>query len=56
MEYLCLMSLVEAATNMAIGYGGAITVQLLTFPRFGLPARLDDVFSTGTVCVSAYIA
>ncbi|WP_211100070.1 DUF7220 family protein [Acuticoccus kandeliae] len=35
-----VMSLVEAVTNVAVGYGLAIVTQLLLFPLFGLPADL----------------
>ncbi len=30
------MSLVEAVTNVAVGYGIAVAVQLVVFPLFGL--------------------
>ena len=35
-----LMSLVEAVTNVVVGYALAVWVQLLVFPLFGLEATL----------------
>ena len=37
-----LMSLVEAVTNVVVGYGAAVATQLLVFPMFGLRASLRD--------------
>jgi hypothetical protein len=34
-----LMSLVEAATNVVVGYGLAIATQIVVFPWFGLDQR-----------------
>ena len=33
-----LMSLVEAVTNVAVGYGLAVVTQIIVFPWFGLEA------------------
>ena len=41
------MSLVEAVTNVAVGYGVAVTTQLLVFPVFGLEVRLVDKLLIG---------
>ncbi len=30
------MSLIEAVTNVAVGYGFAVTMQMLVFPLFGI--------------------
>lgn len=36
------MSLLEAVTNIAVGYGVAILTQILVLPLFGLHATLQD--------------
>lgn len=43
------MSLVEAVTSTAIGYGVAVGTQLVIFPWFGLPARLSDSLVMGAI-------
>ena len=43
------MSMIEAVTNVAVGYGFAVTMQLLVFPLFGLHASLGDNLLTGAV-------
>ena len=43
------MSLVEAIANVAVGYGVAVATQLVVFPWFGLPARLDDALAIGVI-------
>jgi hypothetical protein len=35
-----LMSLIEAATNVAVGYAVAVVTQLLVFPLFGLETTM----------------
>ena len=44
-----LMSLVEAITNIVIGYGIAVATQLIVFPWFGLPARISDAVAIGAI-------
>ncbi len=44
-----VMSLLEAVTNVAVGYGLAVAPQLAVFPLFALPARLDDACAMGAV-------
>ena len=44
-----LMSLVEAIANVAIGYGIAVTTQMLIFPLFGLQASLAQNLQMGLV-------
>lgn len=44
-----LMSLVEAVANVAVGYGVAVTTQLVVFPWFGLPARVSDALALGGI-------
>jgi cobalamin biosynthesis protein CobD/CbiB len=41
------MSLVEAITNVAIGYGIAVATQMLIFPVFGLHATLAQNLKLG---------
>ena len=36
------MSLVEAITNVAVGFGVALGVQLALFPRLGLAASMGE--------------
>ena len=44
-----LMSLVESVANVVVGYGVAVITQLVVFPWFGLPARLDDAMAIGAI-------
>ncbi len=44
-----LMSLVESVANVIVGYGIAVATQLLVFPWFGLPARLNDALAIGAI-------
>ena len=50
-----LMSLVEAVANVAVGYGIAVTTQLVVFPWFGLPARVADALAIGAIFTVASI-
>ena len=44
-----LMSLVEAMTNIVVGYGIAVATQLVVFPAFGLRASISDNLTIGVV-------
>ncbi|MGO4917354.1 DUF7220 family protein [Pseudogemmobacter sp. W21_MBD1_M6] len=44
-----LMSLVEAITNVAVGYGVAVVTQILIFPWFGLHTTLAQNFAMGGI-------
>lgn len=44
-----LMSLVEAITNVAIGYALAVVTQVLIFPLFGLHTTLEQNLKMGAV-------
>ena len=44
-----LMSLVEAVTNVVVGYGLAVWVQLLVFPLFGLETTLRQSLGIGAI-------
>ena len=41
------MSLVEAATNVIVGYGVAVVTQILIFPIFGLHTTLAQNLKLG---------
>lgn len=41
--------MVEAAANVAIGYGVAVAAQVAVFPWFGLHASLSDNLLIGAV-------
>ena len=43
------MSLVEAVTNVLIGYGVAVATQMLVFPLFGLHATLQENLLIGLI-------
>ena len=45
------MSLVEAVTNVVVGYGFAVITQIVIFPWFGLVVSLDDNLAIGAVFV-----
>jgi putative effector of murein hydrolase len=49
------MSLVEAVTNVVVGYGVAVLTQLLVFPWFGLPARVSDALAIGAIFTAVSI-
>jgi hypothetical protein len=42
-----LMSLVEAAANVAVGYGVAVATQIAVFPMFGLTVSLGENLAIG---------
>jgi hypothetical protein len=44
-----LMSLVEAGTNVVVGYGIAVLTQMAVFPLFGLSATIGQNLSIGAV-------
>ena len=44
-----LMSLVEALTNVVVGYALAVWVQVLVFPLFGLEATLRQSLGIGAI-------
>ena len=51
-----LMSLLEAITNVAIGYILAIITQIVVFPWFGLEATLGEHLAIGSVFVAVSLA
>lgn len=50
------MSLVEAVTNVIVGYGLAVVTQIIVFPWFGLEAALGEHMAIGTAFVASSIA
>jgi len=45
------MSLIEAATNVVVGYGLAIATQIVVFPWFGIEAALSEHMAIGMAFV-----
>jgi len=43
------MSLVEAVANILVGYGIAVSTQILVFPLFGLQSSLEQNLKIGAV-------
>jgi len=43
------MSLVEAVTNIVVGYGLAVLTQIIVFPLFGLQVALRETFLLGLI-------
>ena len=43
------MSLVEAITNVVVGYGIAVLAQIMVFPLFGLHVALADNMTMGAL-------
>ena len=50
------MSLLEALTNVTVGYVLAIAAQLLVFPIFGLEAELQEHLAIGLVFLAVSLA
>jgi hypothetical protein len=45
------MSLIEAVTNVILGYGLAVITQIVVFPWFGLDVSIGDNLAIGAVFV-----
>ena len=50
------MSLVEAITNVVVGYGIAVGTQILIFPLFGLHTTLGQNLSMGGIFTMVSVA
>ncbi len=50
------MSLVEVATNVAVGYGLAIATQIVVFPWFAIEIGLTENLSIGLIFVGVSLA
>ena len=44
-----MMSAIEAVTNVLVGYGVAVTTQMVIFPLFGLTATLRQNMAMGAI-------
>lgn len=44
-----IMSLVEALTNVAVGYAIAVITQIVVFPLFGLSTTLAENMAMGAI-------
>ena len=45
------LSMIEAVTNVVVGYALAVITQIILFPLFGLHASLGDNLAIGSVFV-----
>ena len=50
------MSLVEAVTNVVVGYGLAVVTQIIVFPWYGLEAELGEHMAIGMAFVGVSLA
>jgi hypothetical protein len=50
------MSLIEAIANVAVGFGVAVTTQVLVFPVFGMEASLSENLAIGCIFTVVSIA
>ena len=41
--------MIESLTNVAVGYGVAVTTQIMIFPMFGLEVPLADNLAIGAI-------
>ena len=51
-----MMSMVEAATNVVVGYVLAIATQIVVFPWFGIEAALGEHLAIGMAFVGVSLA
>jgi hypothetical protein len=51
-----MMSLMEAAANVVVGYWVAVMTQALVFPMFGLDAALRDNLTIGAIFTIVFLA
>ena len=49
------MSLVESIANVLVGYGVAVTTQMLVFPLFGWQASVQDNLTIGLIFTAVSI-
>jgi len=56
MKQTQLMSLVEAATNVIVGYALAIVTQIVVFPWFGIETGLAEHMAIGLAFVGVSLA
>ena len=51
-----VMSLIEATTNVVVGYALAIATQIVVFPLFGIEAALSEHLAIGLVFIVVSLA
>ena len=51
-----VMSFIEAATNVVVGYVLAIATQLVVFPLFGVKAALGEHLAIGLIFLGVSLA
>jgi len=51
-----VMSLIEAATNVVVGYALAIATQIVVFPWFGIEAALGEHLAIGLAFLAVSLA
>ena len=51
-----LMSLAESVANIAVGYGVAVTTQVLVFPLFGMTPSLGENLAIGAIFTAVSLA
>ena len=51
-----IMSMVEAAANVVVGYGLAIATQIVVFPWFGIETGLAEHLTIGLAFVGVSLA
>ena len=51
-----VMSLIEATTNVVVGYVLAIATQLMVFPMFGIEAALGEHLAIGLAFLAVSLA
>lgn len=50
------MSLLESVVNVAVGYGVAVSAQIVVFPQFGLHASVADNMAIGAIFTAVSLA
>ena len=56
MQQSRLMSMIEAVTNVVVGYVLAIATQLVVFPVFGIEAALSEHLAIGMAFIGVSLA
>jgi len=51
-----IMSMIEAATNVVVGYGLAIATQIVVFPWFGIETGLAEHMTIGLAFTGVSLA
>ena len=56
MKQTRLMSLIEAVTNVVVGYGLAVATQIVVFPWFGIETGIREHLTIGLAFVGVSVA